>query len=109
LLGGCSSRELALRDGLSERTVFRWTFERSRGRRPRQLGRAIGIDAYARRQGHHENTSIVDLGKGRPMATLKGRRADDVIAWFQSRPPAALDRVAAVVWEMSKTYASAIQ
>jgi transposase len=108
-LGGCPSRELARRYGLSERTVFRWTFERSRGGRPRQLGRAIGMDAYARRKGHHDNTSIVDLDKGRPIATCKGRRADDVIAWFKSRPQAELDRVAVVVVDMSKTYASAIQ
>jgi transposase len=108
-LGGCPGRELARRYGLSERTVFRWTFERSRGGRPRQLGRAMGIDAYARRKGHHYNTSIVDLDKGRPIATGKGRRADDVIAWFQSRPQAELDRVEVVVLDMSKTYAAAIQ
>jgi transposase len=41
---GCPGNELARRDGLSARTVFRWTFERSRGGRPRKLGRAIGID-----------------------------------------------------------------
>ena len=42
--------------------------------RPRQLGRAIGIDEYARRKGHRYNTSIVDLDKGRPIATFKGRQ-----------------------------------
>jgi transposase len=109
LLGGCPSRQLAQRYGLSERTVFRWTFERSRGGRPRQLGRVIGIDEYARRKGHHYNTSIVDLDKGRPIATFKGRRAEDVIAWFNGRPQAELDRVEVVVLDMSKTYASAIQ
>jgi len=108
-LGGCPGRELARRYGLSERTVFRWTFERSRGGRPRQLGRAMGIDEYARGKGHHYNTSIVDLDKGRPIATVKGRRADDVIAWFQSRPQAELDRVEVVVLDMSKTYAAAVQ
>ena len=40
---------------------------------------------------------------------MKGRRADDVIAWFQSRPQAELDRVEVVVLDMSKTYAAAIQ
>jgi transposase len=39
-LHGCPCPELACRDGLSARTVLRWTFEKSRGRRPRQLGRA---------------------------------------------------------------------
>jgi transposase len=107
-LGGCPGRELARRYGLSARTVFRWTFERSRGGRPRKLGRAIGIDEYARRKGHHYNTSIVDLDKGRPIATFKGRRADEVIAWFKSRPQAELDQVAVVVLDMSKAYAAAV-
>jgi transposase len=52
---------------------------------------------------------IVDLDKGRPIATFKGRRADDVIAWFKSRSPAELKRVEVVVLDMSKTYASALQ
>jgi transposase len=108
-LGGCPGRELARRYGLSERTVFRWTFERSRGGRPRQVGRAIGIDEYARRKGPRYNTSIVDLDKGRPIATFKGRRAEDIIAWFKRRPQAELERVEVVVLDMSKTYASAIQ
>jgi transposase len=108
-LGGCPGRELARRYGLAERTVFRWVFERSRGGRPRQLGRAIGIDDYARRKGHRYNTSIIDLDKGRPIATLKGRRAEEVMAWFRSRPQAELERVEVVVLDMSKTYASAIR
>ena len=108
-LHGCPCRELARRYGLSERTVFRWTFERSRGGRPRQLGRAIGIDEYSRRKGHRYNTLIVDLDRGKPIATFKGRRAEDVITWFQSRPQAERDQVEVVVMDMSKTYASAIQ
>lgn len=107
-LGGCPGHELARRYGLSGRTVFRWTFERSRGGRPRKLGRAIGIDEYARRKGHRYNTLIVDLDKGKPIATFKGRRAEDVLAWFQSRPQAERERVEGVVLDMSKTYAAAI-
>ena len=64
-LHGCPCEELARRYGLSARTVFRWTFEKSHGARPRKLGRALGIDEYARRKGHHYNTIIVDLDKGR--------------------------------------------
>src|SRR5712691_11399713 len=108
-LGGCPGRELARRYGLSARTVFRWTFERSRGGRPRKLGRAIGIDEYARRKGHRYNTLIVDLDSGQPIATFKGRRADEVIAWFKSRPQAELDRVEVVVLDMSKTFFAAIK
>jgi transposase len=107
-LQGCPCRELARRYGLSERTVFRWTFERSRGGRPRKLGRAIGIDEYARRTGQRYNTLIVDLDKGQPIATFQGRRADDVIAWFKSRPQDELDRVEVVVIDMSKTFLAAV-
>jgi len=72
--------ELARRYGLSARTVFRWTFEKSHGARPRKLGRALGIDEYARRKGHRYNTIIVDLAKGRPITTFKGRRVEDVMS-----------------------------
>jgi transposase len=108
-LHGCPCHELARRYGLSERSVFRWTFERSRGGRPRKLGRVIGIDEYARRKGHRYNTLIVDLERGQPIATFQGRRAEDVIAWLQSRPQAERDRVEVVVLDMSKTYFAAIK
>ena len=107
-LQGCPCRELARRYGLSERTVCRWTFERSRGGRPRKLGRAIGIDEYARRKGHRYHTLIVDIDKGQPIATLQGRRADDVIAWCKSRPQDELDRVEVVVIDRSKTFLAAV-
>ena len=108
-LRGCPCRALARRYGLSARTVFRWTFERSRGGRPRQLGRAIGIDEYARRKGHRYNTLIVDLEKGQPIATFKGRGADEVMAWFKSRPQDERDRVEVVVLDMSKTFFAAVK
>ncbi len=108
-LRGCPCKELARRYGLSERTVFRWTFEKSRGGRPRKLGRAIGIDEYARRKGHRYNTLIVDVDKGQPIATCKGRRADEVMAWFMSRPQDERDRVEVVVLDMSKPFFSAVK
>lgn len=108
-LHGCPCRELARRYGLSERTVFRWTFERSRGGRPRQLARAIGIDEYSRRKGHRYNTLIVDLERAKPIATFKGRRAEEVVAWFHSRPQAERDRVEIVVLDMSKSFFAAIK
>ena len=108
-LHGCPCKELARRYGLSARTVFRWTFEKSRGARPRKLGRALGIDEYSRRKGHRYNTIIVDLDKGRPITTFKGRRVEDVVKWFNSRPQEELDRVEVVVLEMSKSFFSAIQ
>jgi transposase len=52
---------------------------------------------------------IVDLEKGQPIATLKGRRADDVIAWFNSRPQDEREQVEVVVLDMSKTDYAAIQ
>src|SRR2546422_6407469 len=108
-LGGCPGRELARRYGLSERTVFRWTFEKSRGGRPRKLGRAIGSDEYAGRKGHRYNTLIGDVDKGQPIATCKGRRADEVMAWFMSRPQDERDRVEVVVLDMSKPFFSAVK
>lgn len=107
-LHGCPCHELASRYGLSARTVFRWTFERSHGGRPRMLGRALGIDAYSRRKGHCYNTIIVDLDKGRPITTLTGRRVADVVAWFTSRPQAELERVEVVVLDMSKSFYASI-
>jgi transposase len=103
-LHGCPCNELASRYGLSARTGFRWTFEKSRGGRPRQLGRAIGIDEYARRKGHRYNTIIVDLDTGRPITTFKGRRVKDVVAWFTRRPQEERDRVEVVVLDMSKSF-----
>jgi transposase len=103
-LHGCPCHELARRYGLSARTVFRWTFEKSQGGRPRKLGRALGIDEYARRKGHCYNTIIVDLDKGRPITTFTGRRVEDVVAWFTSRPQAELARVEVVVLDMSKSF-----
>ena len=108
-LHGCPCQELASRYGLSARTVFRWTFEKSRGGRPRQLGRALGIDEYSRGKGHRYNTIIVDLDSGRPITTFKGRGVKDVVAWFKSRPQAERDRVEVVVLDMSKSFFSAIQ
>ena len=106
---GCPGDALARRSGLSARTVLRWTFARSRGGRPRKRGRAIGIDAYARRTGHPDNTLIVDWEQGPPMATLKGRRADEVIAWGKSRSPDESNKVEVVVLDMSKTYFAAVK
>ena len=107
-LHGCPCHELASRYGLSARTVFRWTFEKSQGGRPRKLGRALGIDEYARRKGHCYKTIIVDLDKGRPITTFTGRRVEDVVAWFTSRPQAELERVEVVVLDMSKSFYASI-
>jgi transposase len=108
-LHGCPCHELAGRYGLSARTVFRWTFEKSRGGRPRKLGRALGIEEYSRRKGHRYNTIIVDLDKGRPITTFKGRRVEDVVAWFKSRPQAELEGVEVVVLDMAKSFYSSIR
>ena len=67
------------------------------------------MDEYARRKGHRYKTWIVAVEQGQPIATLKGRRAEDVIAWFHSRPQDERDQVEVVVLDMSKTYYAAIQ
>ena len=50
-----------------------------------------------------------DLVSGQPIATFKGRQAEEVIAWFNSRPQVERDRVEVVVFDMSKTFFSAIK
>jgi transposase len=67
------------------------------------------MDAYARRTGPRENTLRVDVDTGTPLVTLQGRRADDVVGWCRSRPHEAWASVEGVGWEMSKTYAAALQ
>jgi transposase len=69
--------------------------------------RAIGLDEYARRKGHRSNTVIVDVDRGKPLMTLKGRGAADVVAWCKRRPQDERARVDVVVLDRSKTYASA--
>jgi transposase len=51
---------------------------------------------------------IVDLDRGKPSATIKGRRAEDVIAWFHSRPQDERDLVEVVVLDMSKSFFAAV-
>jgi transposase len=43
------------------------------------------------------------------MATFQGRRAEEGIAWCNRRPHAERQRVAVVVWEMSKTFLAAVK
>jgi transposase len=43
------------------------------------------------------------------MAPFQGRRAEEVIAWCNSRPPAERHRVAVVVLEMSQTFFAAVK
>jgi transposase len=51
----------------------------------------------------------VDLDKGEPIDTFKGRRTDDRIAWFKSRSQQELDRVEVVVLDMSKAFYAGIR
>jgi transposase-like protein len=41
---GTPTKERARRSGVARRTVFRWTFARGRGGRPRQRGTVLGMD-----------------------------------------------------------------
>jgi transposase len=49
------------------------------------------------------------LDKGQPIATFKGRGADEVMAWFTSRPQDERDRVEVVVLDMSKPFFAAVK
>ena len=52
---------------------------------------------------------LVDVDKGRPIATCKGRCADEVVAWCKSRPQDERERVEIVVLDMSKTFCAAVK
>jgi len=52
---------------------------------------------------------MVDVDKGNPLVTLKGRRSDEVVGWCRSRPQEEWARVEVGVLDMSKTYASALK
>jgi transposase len=52
---------------------------------------------------------MVDVDNGKPMTTCQGRRAEEVLAWFNSRPQDERDRVAVVVLEMSKAFFGAVK
>lgn len=108
-LRGSALAQLAQRYGIPARTLFRWTFERSRGGRQRKLGSAIGVDEYARSKGHSYNTSIVDLDTRRVITTFKGRDKATVVNWFRSRPAEEIAAVKSVVIDMSKPFAAALR
>jgi transposase len=67
------------------------------------------MEEDARRKGHRDNPVSVDVDQGQPIATLQGRRAEAVLAWFPSRPPDERGQGAVVVLERSRTYAAAMQ
>jgi transposase len=67
------------------------------------------MEAYSRRKGPRDNTLIVDLARGQPIAPCKGRRAEDVITWFKSRPQAERERVDVVGVARSQTSCAAIK
>jgi hypothetical protein len=108
-LRGGPGHALARRSGLAARPGLRWPCARRRGGRPRQLGRALGSEAEARRQGPRDQTLLVDWDRGPPRAPCTGRQAEEGIAGCTSRPPAARALVQVVVLAMAKTFLSALQ
>jgi len=109
LLHGTPTKELARRYGVARRTVFRWTFERGRGGRPRQLGPVMGMDEFSVKKGHVYDTHIVDLHRHRTITVLEGRSKDAVVAWLRSHTAEALATVEVVVTDMSSVYAAAVR
>jgi len=109
LLHGTPTKELARRYGVARRTVFRWTFERGRGGRPRQLGTVMGMDEFSVKKGHVYDTHIVDLQRRRTLTVLEGRSKDAVVAWLRSHTAEELAAVEVVVTDMSSVYAAAVR
>jgi transposase len=109
LLHGTPTQELARRYGVARRTIFRWTFERGRGGRPRQRGTVMGMDAFSVKKGQVSDTHIVDLQRHRTITVLEGRSKDAVVAWLRSHTAEALAAVEVVVTDMSSVYAAAVR
>ena len=49
------------------------------------------------------------MDNGHPLATCKGRGADEGMAWCKSRPQDERERVAVVVWARSTPFCAAVQ
>jgi transposase len=106
---GTPPQERARRYGVARRTVFRWTFERGRGGRPRHLGTAMGIEECAVKKGHVYDTHSVARHRQRTITVLEGRSKEAVVAWWRSHAAAERAAVEVVVTEMASVYAAAVR
>ncbi len=64
---------------------------------------AIGIDDWAKRQGHTSGTIVVDLDRHCPIDLLEDRTAETVAAWLQAHP-----EVTVVARDRAEAYASGV-
>src|SRR2546426_10520379 len=65
--------------------------------------RAIGIDDWAKRQGHTSGTIVVDLDRHCPVDLLEDRTAATVAAWLQAPPAGTV-----VARDRAEAYASGV-
>jgi len=65
--------------------------------------RAIGLDDWAKRQGHTSGTIVVDLDRHCPVDLLEDRTAATVAAWLQAHP-----EVTVVARDRAEAYASGV-
>src|SRR5499427_7004801 len=102
-LGGAAGARHLARQGVSgsRNTLLRRVRSLPTPAAPRPC--AVGIDDWAKRKGHTDGTSVVDLDRHCPVDLLEDRTAETVAAWLQAHL-----EVTVVARDRAEAYASGV-